>query len=185
MAGRRSRADPVASPLFMIPSPSLLPRAWLVVGLLWLVGCLNYLDRVMITTMRGSLTEAIPMTDAQFGLLDVGFFVGLWSAQSLCRFPRRPVQPLPRHHRQPFRLVSDHLDDGPRHHLQRTAAHAGADGSERSLLHSSRPCAHRRLSPRIDPFVRDRPAHERHHGRIGLGWTRWLDRGTPGLGPRV
>ncbi len=45
------------------------------VGLLWLVGCLNYLDRVMITTMRGSLTEAIPMTDAQFGLLTSVF---LW-----------------------------------------------------------------------------------------------------------
>ncbi|HRE06152.1 MAG TPA: MFS transporter [Opitutaceae bacterium] len=59
----------------MTPSPSLLPRAWLVVGLLWLVGCLNYLDRVMITTMRGSLTEAIPMTDAQFGLLTSVF---LW-----------------------------------------------------------------------------------------------------------
>jgi len=59
----------------MTPSAPLLPRAWLVVGLLWLVGCLNYLDRVMITTMRGSLTEAIPMTDAQFGLLTSVF---LW-----------------------------------------------------------------------------------------------------------
>lgn len=53
----------------------LLPRAWLTIGLLWLVGLLNYLDRVMITTMRGSLTEAIPMTDAQFGLLTAIF---LW-----------------------------------------------------------------------------------------------------------
>jgi MFS family permease len=33
------------------------------------VALLNYLDRLMITTMRGSLMEAIPMTDAQFGLL--------------------------------------------------------------------------------------------------------------------
>ena len=55
-------------------APSLL-RAWLVVGLLWFVALLNYLDRVMITTMRGSLTEAIPMTDAQFGLLTSVF---LW-----------------------------------------------------------------------------------------------------------
>lgn len=47
----------------------LPPRAWLIVGLLWVVGCFNYLDRVMITTMRGSIVEAIPMTDAQFGLL--------------------------------------------------------------------------------------------------------------------
>ena len=57
-------------------TPTPLPaRAWLIVGLLWVVGCLNYLDRVMITTMRGSLTEAIPMSDAQFGILTSVF---LW-----------------------------------------------------------------------------------------------------------
>lgn len=55
--------------------PRLPARAWLVVGLLWVVGCLNYLDRVMITTMRGSLKEAIPMTEAQFGLLTTAFLV--------------------------------------------------------------------------------------------------------------
>lgn len=53
----------------------LLPRAWLTVGLLWVVGCLNYLDRIMITTMRGSVMEEIPMTEAQFGLLTSSF---LW-----------------------------------------------------------------------------------------------------------
>ncbi len=52
-----------------------MTRAWLVVGLLCVVGCLNYLDRIMITTMRGSIIEAIPMTDAQFGLLTAVF---LW-----------------------------------------------------------------------------------------------------------
>jgi MFS family permease len=40
-----------------------------------MVGCLNYLDRVMITTMHNSLKEAIPMTDAQFGLLTTAFLV--------------------------------------------------------------------------------------------------------------
>lgn len=50
-------------------------RAWLTVALLWFVGCINYLDRVMITTMRGSLVEAIPMTDAQFGLLTTVFLI--------------------------------------------------------------------------------------------------------------
>jgi MFS family permease len=54
---------------------SLPARAWLTVGLLWVVGCLNYLDRVMITTMRGSILEAIPMTDAQFGLLTTTFLL--------------------------------------------------------------------------------------------------------------
>ena len=55
--------------------PPLVKRAWLVVGLLWVVGCLNYLDRVMIITMRGSIKEAIPMTDAQFGLLTTVFLI--------------------------------------------------------------------------------------------------------------
>lgn len=50
-------------------------RAWLVVALLCVVGCLNYLDRMMITTMRTSIMEAMPMTDAQFGLLTSVF---LW-----------------------------------------------------------------------------------------------------------
>jgi len=48
---------------------------WVVVGLLSVVGCLNYLDRMMITTMRFSIVESIPMTDAQFGLLTSMF---LW-----------------------------------------------------------------------------------------------------------
>ncbi|MFA5189196.1 MAG: MFS transporter [Verrucomicrobiia bacterium] len=50
-------------------------RAWMVVGLLWVVALLNYLDRVMLTTMRESLVTAIPMTDAEFGLLTSVF---LW-----------------------------------------------------------------------------------------------------------
>ncbi len=44
-------------------------RAWLTVALLCVVACLNYLDRNMLTTMRPSIVAAIPMTDAQFGLL--------------------------------------------------------------------------------------------------------------------
>ncbi len=57
------------------PDPSPRSMAWLIVGLLWLVAALNYLDRIMVTTMRDSLTAAIPMTDAQFGLLTSVF---LW-----------------------------------------------------------------------------------------------------------
>lgn len=45
------------------------------VGLLWMVACLNYLDRLMITTMHDQVKESIPMTDAQFGLLTSVF---LW-----------------------------------------------------------------------------------------------------------
>jgi MFS family permease len=50
-------------------------RAWLCVGLLCVVGCLNYLDRMMLATMRNSLKADIAMTDADFGLLSSVF---LW-----------------------------------------------------------------------------------------------------------
>lgn len=50
-------------------------RAWLIVALLCVVGLLNYLDRTMIATMRNSIVDSIPMTDAQFGLLTSVF---LW-----------------------------------------------------------------------------------------------------------
>lgn len=60
----------------MLPPTLLIPkRAWLIVALLWFVGCLNYLDRVMLITMRLSVKEAIPMTEAQFGLLTTVFLV--------------------------------------------------------------------------------------------------------------
>jgi len=50
-------------------------HGWLIVGLLWVVAVLNYLDRIMITTMRESLMQVVPMSDAQFGLLTSWF---LW-----------------------------------------------------------------------------------------------------------
>ncbi len=53
----------------------LPPRAWLIVALLCVVACLNYLDRIMLTTMRDSVKAAIPMTDGDFGLLTSVF---LW-----------------------------------------------------------------------------------------------------------
>ncbi len=43
--------------------------AWSVVGILWFVAMLNYLDRMMITTMREPIKASIAMTDAQFGVM--------------------------------------------------------------------------------------------------------------------
>ena len=60
-------------------SPSLASKlpsgAWLAVALLWLTACLNYIDRLMITTMRESVKATIPMTEAQFGLLTTVFLL--------------------------------------------------------------------------------------------------------------
>lgn len=49
--------------------------AWAVVGLLFVVALLNYLDRLILTTMREPIRADIPMTDARFGLLTSVF---LW-----------------------------------------------------------------------------------------------------------
>ena len=49
--------------------------AWFVVIVLFIVAAINILDRTMITTMRLSIKESIPMTEAQFGLLSSVF---LW-----------------------------------------------------------------------------------------------------------
>ena len=70
-----------------------LPRAWLIVGLLWVVGCLNYLDRVMLNTMHDSLLEAIPMREDEFGSLTTWFLwiygvlspLGGWAADRFSR----------------------------------------------------------------------------------------------------
>ncbi len=59
----------------MSDKSKMIRGAWLTVGLLFVVAALNYLDRTMITTMRTSVVDAIPMTDAQFGLLTSVF---LW-----------------------------------------------------------------------------------------------------------
>lgn len=50
-------------------------RAWFVVMLLFFGSVLNYLDRITITTMRVSIMDEIPMTEAQFGILTAVF---LW-----------------------------------------------------------------------------------------------------------
>jgi MFS transporter, Spinster family, sphingosine-1-phosphate transporter len=49
--------------------------AWTVVGILWIVSLLNYLDRLMLTSMRDPIKDSIPMTDAQFGLLTSVFLL--------------------------------------------------------------------------------------------------------------
>ena len=68
----------------LLTSESKLPRgAWLVVALLFFIGALNYLDRIMITTMRSSIIDAMPMSEAQFGLLTSAF---LWTYGILSPF---------------------------------------------------------------------------------------------------
>lgn len=53
----------------------VLHYGWVLVGLLWVVAGLNYLDRLMLVSMRESVKASIPMTEAQFGLLTSAF---LW-----------------------------------------------------------------------------------------------------------
>ncbi len=56
---------------------------WIVVALLWVVAFLNYLDRILLTSMRDPLVADFHLTDAQFGLLTSVF---LWSYGLLSPF---------------------------------------------------------------------------------------------------
>lgn len=55
--------------------------AWAIVAMLWVVACLNYLDRLMIASMRESVKADIMMTEAQFGLL-TSIFLWVYGAFS-------------------------------------------------------------------------------------------------------
>ena len=57
--------------------------SWVVVGVLWVVAFLNYLDRILITSMRDPIVADFSLTDAQFGLLTSVF---LWSYGFLSPF---------------------------------------------------------------------------------------------------
>jgi MFS transporter, Spinster family, sphingosine-1-phosphate transporter len=50
--------------------------SWVLVAVLWIVAFLNYLDRILITSMRDPIVADFSLTDAQFGLLTSVF---LWS----------------------------------------------------------------------------------------------------------
>jgi MFS family permease len=63
--------------------PVLSTSPWLVVVLLWIVAFLNYLDRILITSMRDPIVSDFSLTDAQFGLLTSVF---LWSYGILSPF---------------------------------------------------------------------------------------------------
>lgn len=57
------------------PGARTFVYGWIIVGLLWVVACLNYFDRLMLVSMRESVKASIAMTDVQFGLLTSVF---LW-----------------------------------------------------------------------------------------------------------
>ena len=57
--------------------------AWIIVAMLWIVAFLNYLDRILITSMRDPIVADFNLSDAQFGLLTSVF---LWSYGILSPF---------------------------------------------------------------------------------------------------
>lgn len=57
--------------------------SWIIVAMLWVVAFLNYLDRILITSMRDPIVADFNLSDAQFGLLTSVF---LWSYGFLSPF---------------------------------------------------------------------------------------------------
>lgn len=58
------------------PSDAFRRAAWTAVAVLWVVAMLNYLDRLVLVSMRESIVADVPMNDKAFGLLTSVF---LWS----------------------------------------------------------------------------------------------------------
>ena len=100
-------------------------QAWLVVALLCVVGALNYLDRIMITTMRESIVEAIPMTDTQFGLLTAVFLWTYGLLSPMAGFLADRYQPQPGHYRQFVYLVGRYVPDGLFHQFSPNSSQHG------------------------------------------------------------
>lgn len=63
------------------PTSRTAGYAWAIVGMLWVVACVNYLDRLILVSMRDSVKADIAMTDGQFGLL-TSIFLWVYGAMS-------------------------------------------------------------------------------------------------------
>jgi hypothetical protein len=72
-----------------------LPRGWIIVFSLWFVAGLNYLDRNLITTMRGSVSPR------------------LWRIQSAGRVSCRSIQSHEGYPWQHVSMVGGHVVDEP------------------------------------------------------------------------
>ena len=54
---------------------------WVIVGLLWGVALLNYMDRQMLSTMQEAMKIDI-VVGCKFWQIDGGLFVGIWVDES-------------------------------------------------------------------------------------------------------
>lgn len=92
---------------------------WIVVGLLWGVALLNYMDRQMLSTMRIPMMEDIRELEsaANFGRLMAVF---LWIYESIIRNHRRPCESQMADCRKFVRLVRSYFPDGICQYVQST-----------------------------------------------------------------
>lgn len=67
---------------------------WVVVGLLWVVALLNYLDRQMLSTMQGAIAEDIVKLQEgeAFGAL-MAVFLWIYGCEPVCRYGGRQGEP--------------------------------------------------------------------------------------------
>lgn len=68
------------------PNGAVPTYAWVVVGLLSVVAALNYLDRLMITHMRGPLVKDLNINDETFGLFTTVFLISYAACSPLGGF---------------------------------------------------------------------------------------------------
>ena len=88
------------------PAGRLSRAAWAVVGLLWVVALLNYLDRQLVVTMPGPIKADLGIGDERFGLLSSVFLWVYGFCSPVAGYVRGSLRQAPRHHRELAHLVS-------------------------------------------------------------------------------
>lgn len=143
---------------------------WVVVGLLWGVALLNYMDRQMLSTMKDAMMIDITELEsaANFGRL-MAVFLWIYGFMSpVAGMIADRVNPQMVDRRQPVRLVVRHADDGLLHDFQPDLFPARPHGGKRSLVYPGRIVADNRLPPGENPFAGSRHPHDRSLHRTGF-----------------
>lgn len=151
---------------------------WVVVGLLWVVALLNYMDRQMLSTMQEAMKIDISeLNKAEaFGALMAVFlwiygFMSPISGMIADRLNRKMADS-----RKLVCLVNSHLSNGICRQFSGAILVKSFNGNKRGSLHSISVIAYRRLASRKIQIIGHRHTHDGIICRTGSRWFRSYNR---------
>ena len=151
---------------------------WVVVGLLWVVALLNYMDRQMLSTMQEAMKIDISeLNKAEaFGALMAVFFMDLRLYEPHFGDDRRSSEQKMADIRKLVCLVNSHLSNGICRQFSGAILVKSFNGNKRGSLHSISVIAYRRLASRKIQIIGHRHTHDGIICRTGSRWFRSYNR---------